>query len=199
MKLFDKWDTKGINYKDQGLYKYMNLEDKVIPHTFGSTNKESSRKIKINLVERLINKMMRSGQGKKKLSGKFIRHRNGCGKKEQIIKYVEDAFIYIEKTTKENPIQVLVTAVENAAPREDITKLQKGSITYTQSVDLAPVKRLDEALKNIALACFKETYKNRKESSIALAEEIINASKNDQKSFSVKRKDEIERIAQGSR
>jgi small subunit ribosomal protein S7 len=199
MKLFDKWETKSLNYKDQGLYKYMNLEEKVIPHTFGSTNKESSRKTRINLVERLINKMMRSGQGKKKLGGKYIRHRMGCGKKEQMIKTVDEAFDYIHKTTKENPVQVLVTAVEYSAPREDITKLKKGSITYTQSVDLAPVKRLDEALKNIALACFKNTYKSKKETHLALAEEIIDASKNDQKSFAVKRKDEIERIAQGSR
>jgi len=199
MKLFDKWETKGMNFKDQGLYKYMNLEEKVIPHTFGATNKEPSRKTKINLVERLVNKMMRSGQGKKKLSGKFVRHRMGCGKKEQTIQIVEQAFDYIHKTTKENPVQVLVTAVEYSAPREDITKLQKGSITYTQSVDLAPIKRLDEALKNIALACFKNTYKSKKDPAMALAEEIIDAAKNDQKSFSVKRKDEIERIAQGSR
>jgi len=199
MKLFDKWETTNISYRDPGLYKYMNLEEKIIPHTFGATNKESSRKTKINLIERLVNKMMRSGQGKKKLSGKFVRHRWGCGKKEQMLKTVEDAFEYIYKTTKQNPVQVLVTAVEYAAPREDITKLQKGSITYTQSVDLAPIKRLDEALKNIALACFKNTYKSKKETHIALAEEIIDAAKNDQKSFSVKRKDEIERIAQGSR
>ena len=199
MKLFDKWETKGINFKDAGLAKYMNLEDKVIPHTFGATNKEASRKTKINVVERLVNKMMRSGQGKKKLSGKFVRHRMGCGKKEQMLKVVEDAFEHIHKVTKENPVQVLVTAVEYSAPREDITKLQKGDITYTQSVDLAPIKRLDEALKNISLACFKNTYKNKKEPATALAEEIIDAAKNDQKSFSVKRKDEIERIAQGSR
>jgi len=199
MKLFDKWETKGINHKDAGLYKYMNLEDKIIPHSFGATNKEPSRKTKINVVERLVNKMMRSGQGKKKLAGKYVRHRMGCGKKELMLKAVEDAFDHIHKVTKENPVQVLVTAIEYSAPREDITKLKKGDITYTQSVDLAPIKRLDEALKNISLACFKNTYKNKKEPGAALAEEIIDASKNDQKSYSVKRKDEIERIAQGSR
>lgn len=199
MRLFDKWETNGINFKDAGLAKYMNLDDKIIPHSFGATNKEASRKTKINIVERLVNKMMRSGQGKKKLSGKFVRHRMGCGKKEQILKAVEGAFDQIHKITKENPVQVLVTAIEYSAPREDITKLQKGDITYTQSVDLSPIKRLDEALKNIALAAFKNTYKSKKDIATALAEEIIDASKNDPKSFSVKRKDEIERIAQGSR
>lgn len=199
MKLFNKWETNAINHKDLGLAKYINLNERIVPNSFGSTNNLANRKIKINVVERLANKMMRSGQGKKKLSGKFIRNRNGCGKKDQAIKTVEEAFDYIYATTKENPVQVFVQAIENSAPREDITKLQKGDITYTQSVDLAPIKRLDESLKNIALACFKNTYKTKKEPSIALAEEIIDASKNDQKSFAVKRKDEIERIAQGSR
>jgi small subunit ribosomal protein S7 len=199
MKLFNKWETTGIEFKDLGLKKYVCLDSRIIPHSFGNTNKESARKIKINVVERLINKMMRSGQGKKKLSGKYIRHRLGTGKKEQIIKFVDESFDYVHKTTKENPIQVLVRALENSAPREDITKLQKGGITYTQAVDVAPIKRLDEALKNIALAAFKNTYNNKVEPYKALSEEILLASKNDSKSYAIKRKDEIERIAQGSR
>jgi len=199
MKLFNKWETNAINHKDLGLAKYINLNDRIVPNSFGSTNNLANRKTKINVIERLANKMMRSGQGKKKLSGKYIRNRNGCGKKDQSIKSVEMAFDHIYAVTKENPVQIFIQAIENSAPREDITKLQKGDITYTQSVDLAPIKRLDESLKNIALACFKNTYKTKKEPHVALAEEIIDASKNDQKSFAVKRKDEIERIAQGSR
>ena len=199
MKLFNKWETTGIEYKDLGIQKYVNLEPRIIPHTFGNTNHKSNRKARMNLVERLINKMMRSGQGKKKLSGKFIRNRNGCGKKEQLLKAVEEALDYIYKTTKENPVQVLVRAVEFSSPREDITKLRRGAITYTQAVDVAPIKRLYEAIKNIALAAFKNTFKNKTETYKALAEEIIAASKNDQKSYAVKRRDEIERIAQGSR
>ncbi len=199
MKLFNKWDTTKIDFKDLGLKKYVCLELRILPQSFGNTNKESSRKSKINVVERLINKMMRSGQGKKKLSGKYIRHRLGTGKKEQIIKFVDESFDYIHKVTKENPVQIFIRAIENSAPREDITKLQKGGITYTQAVDVAPVKRLDESLKNIALATYKNTYNSKTEPYKALSEEIIAASKNDSKSYAVKRKDEIERIAQGSR
>ncbi len=199
MKIFNKWDTTNIDFKDLGIKKYVCLDLRVVPHSYGNTNNESSRKSKINVVERLINKMMRSGQGKKKLSGKYIRHRLGTGKKEQIIKFVDESFDYINKVTKENPVQVFVRAIENSSPREDITKLQKGGITYTQAVDVAPIKRLDEALKNIALAAFKNTYNSKVEPYKALSEEIILASKNDSKSYAVKRKDEIERIAQGSR
>jgi small subunit ribosomal protein S7 len=199
MKIFNKWETTGIEFKDLGIQKYVNLEPRIIPHSFGNTNHASVRKSKINIVERLINKMMRSGQGKKKLSGKYIRNRNGTGKKDLIMKGVDEAFDYINKITKENPIQVYVRALENSAPREDVTKLRRGAITYTQAVDVAPIKRLDEAIKNLALAAFKNTFKAKVEIYKALGDEIIAASKNDQKSYSVKRKDEIERIAQGSR
>ncbi|MFH0905801.1 MAG: 30S ribosomal protein S7 [archaeon] len=198
LKMFGKWDTNALVFKDSGVQQYMCVDPRIVPHTFG-IKKKAIEKAKVNLVERLINKMMRSGQGKKKLSGKFIRHRMGCGKKEQLIKAVDEAFDYINKTTKENPLQVLVTAIENSAPREDIIKLQRGSITYTQAVDVAPMRRLDEALKNIALAAFKNTYNNSEDVYKALADELIAASKADQKSYAVKRRDEIERIAQGSR
>lgn len=199
MLVFGKWTTNDIVSKDLGIAKYTCFKEKEIPHTYGANKSTLVEKAKIPVVERLVNKMMRSGQGKKKLSGKFLRGKYACGKKESMIKAVDLAFDHINKVTKENPLQVLVLAIENSAPREDIVRLQRGGITYNQAVDIAPIKRLDEALKNIALAPFKATYKTRKEMSTALAEEIIAASKNDQKSYAVKRRDEIERIAQGSR
>jgi small subunit ribosomal protein S7 len=197
--ILGKWTTNDVVCKDLGIARYISFKEKEIPHTFGVAKSTPSDKAKVNVVERLANKMMRSGQGKKKLSGKFIRGRNGCGKKDHMIKVVDEAFDQVFKATKLNPVQVFVDALENSAPREDIIKLQRGGMNYNQAVDIAPVLRLDEALKNIALASFKTTFKAKKDMSSALAEEIIAASKNDQKSYAVKRKDEIERIAQGSR
>ncbi len=199
MMILGKWTTNDIVCKDLGIARYISFKEKEVPHTFGVAKSTPSDKAKVNVVERLANKMMRSGQGKKKLSGKYIRGRNGCGKKDHMIKVVDEAFDQVFKSTKLNPVQVFVDALENSAPREDIIKLQRGGMNYNQAVDIAPVLRLDEALKNIALAPFKATYKAKKDMSSALAEEIIAASKNDQKSYAVKRKDEIERIAQGSR
>lgn len=197
--VFGKWTTNDLVCKDLGISKYINFKEKEVPHTFGVAKSTPLEKSKVSVVERLANKMMRSGQGKKKLSGKFIRGKYSCGKKELVLKSVDKAFDDINKVTKENPIQVLVQAIENSAPREDIIRLQRGGITYNQAVDIAPVLRLDEALKNLALASFKATFKTRKDIHTALAEELIAASKNDQKSYGVKRRDEIERIAHGSR
>ncbi len=197
--LFGKWSSEEVQIQDISLVKYINFEDKIIPHTFGKNTRKRLSKGTLNIVERLINKVMRSGQGKRKLSGKYIRGRKSCGKKLHAMKIVEDAFFIIENETKQNPLQVLVKALENSAPREDITRIKKGGIAYTISVDLAPLKRIDEALKNIALSAFASSFNKKVKASQTLAKELILASKNDSNSFSVKRKNEVERIAVSSR
>jgi len=197
--IFNKWDSEPVKIEDISLVKYINFEEKIIPHTFGKNTRKRFAKGAMNIVERLVNKIMRSGQGKRKLSGKYIRGRKSCGKKLQSMKIVEDAFIIIENETKQNPLQVLVKAIENSAPREDITRIKKGGIAYTLSVDVAPLKRIDESLKNLALAAFSSSFNKKVTAAQALSKELILASKNDSNSFSVKRKNEVERIAVSSR
>ena len=197
--LFNKWPTGDVEIRDLGLAKYINLDAKIIPHTFGKGNKRKFDKGNISIVERLVNKLMRSGQGKRKLSGKYIRGRNGCGKKLQAMQIIEDAFDKINFETKANPVQVLVRAVENSAPREDTTRLKRGGISYSLAVDIAPLRRVDDALKNLALAAFSSSFKNKLSAADALKNELIAAANNDSKSFSIKRKDEVERIAKSSR
>jgi small subunit ribosomal protein S7 len=199
LKLFDKWDTKEVKIHDISLAKYISLETPIIPHSFGMKTRKRFKKSELSIVERLVNKLMRSGQGKRKLSGKYIRNRQGCGKKFQTMEIVEQAFTSIEKQTKQNPVQILVNAIENSGPREDVTRIKKGGISYTQSVDVAPIKRIDESLKNIALATFAASYKNKKTASIALTEELMKAAKEDSSSMAIKRRDEVERIAKSSR
>lgn len=199
MKIYDKWQCSEVKVKDLSLAKYIGLEDRLVPHSFGTQAGKRYTKKAINIVERLINKMMRTGQGKKKLGGKFIRGRGIPANKLQVMKLVEDAFHIIEEKTKTNPIQQLVTAIENSSPREDVTRLKKGGIAYTESVDVSPIRRLDEAIKNIALAAFATSFDSPKKASEALAEEILLAAKNDSRSYAIRRKDEIERIAKASR
>ncbi len=198
-KVFGRWTVEGIEIKDPGLARYMKLETKYVPHTFGMHAKDKFGKAEVPVVERLINKIMRSGQGKRKLSGKFIRGRGGCGKKLQAMKIVKKAFEIVEQRTGKNPIEVLVRAIENSAPREDVTRFRKGGIIYSQSVDVAPLRRLDEALKNLALAAFANSFNTKKSAEEALAEELILASQGDIKSYAIKRRNEIERIAASSR
>jgi small subunit ribosomal protein S7 len=198
-KMFNKWDTSEVVVKDLSLVRYINLDTIIIPHTFGRKGQGRFAKANVNIVERLINKIMRSGQGKRKLSGKYVRGRGSCGKKMQAIQIVERAFEIVEKKTKKNPIQVLVDAVENAAPREDITRIKRGGVAYSLAVDVSPIKRLDEALKNIALAGFGNSFNKKVSAEEALAEEIIAAAAGDMKSSALKRKEEVERVARASR
>lgn len=197
--LFDKWSTKNVVVRDASLARYINLQPRRVPHTFGRGTRKRFERANLGLVERLVNKMMRSGQGKKKMSGKYIRGRKGCGKKLQAMRVVEGAFEKIEKQAKENPVQILVQAIENSGPREDTTRIKRGGISYTQAVDVAPLKRVDESLKNLALAAFASSFNKKVSAADALAKEIILAANEDGTSFSVKRRDEVERIAKSSR
>lgn len=198
-KLFGKWDVSGVKITDQSIAKYISLEPKTVLHSFGRGTRKRFEKINVNIVERLANKLMRSGQGKKKLSGKFMRNRLGCGKKMQALEIVEKALMQVEAKTKTNPVQVLVDAIENAGPREDTTRLKRGGVSYTIAVDVAPMKKIDEALKNLSLAAFASSFNKKKSAEDALAEEIISTAKGDNTSYSVKRRDEVERIAKSSR
>jgi len=198
-KVFGRWETDEIEVNDPGIAVYITKKAKTIPHSFGLMSRKKFGKAHMSIVERLINKVMRSGQGKRKLSGKFIRGRGSTGKKMQAMRIVEEAFEIIEKKTNKNPVAILVKAVENAAPREDVTRFRKGGIIYSQSVDVAPMRRLDESLKNIALAGFANSHRSKKSAAEALAEEIILASQGDAKSYAIKRRNEIERIAASSR
>ena len=198
-KLFGKWDTSGVVLKDQTLVRQISLSPRMVPHSFGKGTKRAYQKEKLNVVERLVNKVMRSGQGKRKMSGKYIRGRGSCGKKLQAIRIVEGAFEIVFEQTKENPVQILVRAVENAAPREDVTRLKKGGVAYSQAVDVAPLKRVDESLKNLALAGFYGSFNNNTSAAEALAKELIQASKDDSNAQSIKRRNEVERVALASR
>jgi small subunit ribosomal protein S7 len=198
-KLFNKWSFSDVIVTDLSLMRYVNLDPVVIPHSFGRKTRGRFEKANLNIVERLINKIMRSGQGKRKLSGKFIRGRGSCGKKVEAMTIVDKAFDIIEKQTKQNPIQVLVKAVENSSPREDVTRIKRGGVAYSLAVDVSPMKRLDEAVKNIALGGFGASFNKKVSAEQGLAEEIIAAANNDIKSSSIKRKDEVERIARASR
>ncbi|MCD6230057.1 MAG: 30S ribosomal protein S7 [Candidatus Diapherotrites archaeon] len=199
-RLFHKYDFSEVHVHDVSLQNYVGLDSVVIPHTHGRyTGDKQFRKAKLNIVERLVNKVMRSGQGKRKLKGKYIRGRNNTGKKLKAILIVESAFDMIYAKTKINPIQVYVDAIENAGPREDITVVRFGGISRQQSVDVAPLRRVDEAIKNIALAGFSESFKSKTTASEALANEIIRVSKNDPQSFSISRKNALERMARSAR
>jgi len=183
--LFGKYTFDDVVVHDRGLVKYINLRPVAVPHTGGRHVYTKFGKANVNIVERLINNMMRT--------------EHFTGKKIKAYKVVKEAFEILEKRAKKNPIQVLVDAIENAAPREEVTRLKYGGINVPKAVDVSPSRRLDIALRNIATGAVKASHKNRKSIAQCLAEEILMASRGDVNSYAVAKKDETERIAASAR
>lgn len=183
--IFGKYDMTQVVVNDGGLAKYMDLTPTNVPHSGGKHANRWFGKSKLCIVERLINNVMRTEKY--------------TGKKLKAYRAVSEAFDIIAQKTKENPVQVLVQSLENAAPREEVTRLQFGGISVPKAVDISPQRRLDIAIRNISNGCVKASFKNKKPIASCIAEELMLAAKNDMTSFSVAKKEEIERVAQSAR
>lgn len=199
-KIFGKYSTEGIEINDKSLENVISLSPILIPHSSGRYSRKSLGKMQVNIVERLTNKLMRGGTGEK-TSGKVIRTKGRMqGKKFKALKAVRDALEIVEKEKKENPIQVLVKALENSAPREDVTRVSYGGVSYQISVDVSATRRLDMALRNIALSALMGAFKNTKSLARSLADEMIYTAEGDvQKSYAIKKRNETERMARSAR
>ncbi|MBN2250549.1 MAG: 30S ribosomal protein S7 [Candidatus Altiarchaeota archaeon] len=198
IKLFGKWDYN-VEVKDEGIKQYISLNPVYVPITSGRLVGKQFGKSRMNIVERLANKLMRSGQGTKKVAGRFIRGGGATGKKQNALKTVKAAFEIIEKKTKTNPIQVLVNAIEKAGPAEETTVIIYGGIKYHQAVDVSAQRRVDFGLKYITLGAFATAFNSPKTIEECLADEIMWAANSDTKSYAIQRKEETERIARSAR
>ncbi len=198
VKLFGKYDYK-VEVIDPSLKRFVSLHPVEYPHSFARNANKQFAKAKVNIVERLANKLMRGGTGEK-LGGKIIRtHGKLQGKKQKVLKVVEEAFDAVASKTKQNPLQLLIKAIENSAPREEITRVKFGGTAYQVAVDVASQRRLDLALRNLTLAAITVAFKNKTSMGEALANEIELASRNDANSYSIKKKNDIERMAKAAR
>ena len=191
--LFRKWDTTEIEIKDLGLKTAISLKQIIMPLDFGRSALKRYNKGQVNIVERLANKLMHFGKKYAKNTG-----RQG-GKKHHSLNIVKTAFEIIHLKTGKNPVEVLVRAVENSAPNEDTTRIVYGGTVYHVSVDVAPLRRVDLALRFIADAIKEATFSNPKPIEEYIAEHLILAANNDPVAPSIKKKNELERVAQASR
>jgi len=191
--LFRKWDTTEIEIKDVGLKTAISLKQVIMPLDFGRSALKRYNKGQVNIVERLANKLMHFGKKYAKNTG-----RQG-GKKHHSLNIVKTAFEIIHLKTGKNPVEILVRAVENSAPNEDTTRIVYGGTVYHVSVDVAPLRRVDLALRFISDAIKEATFSNPKSIEEYIAEHLILAANNDPIAPSIKKKNELERVAQASR
>jgi len=184
-KLFGKWSFSGIEVKDLGLKRYVSLTPTYAPHSMGRHEHGRFRKAEVNIVERLVNNLMRPGPA--------------AGKKARAVNEVKNAFEIIGLRTGQNPIEILVRAVENAAPCEDTTRISYGGIVYHMAVDVAPLRRVDLALRLLTEGARKASWSNPRPLEECLADELISAANRDVKSYAISKRNEMERVARSSR
>ncbi len=185
IKIFQQWGTDDIEVTDPGLEKYLSVKSTLFPHSGGRHEHKRFRKSALNIVERLVNNMMRPG-------------RVG-GKKTKAIGIVRNALEIISLKTGKNPVEVLVRAVVNTAPAEDVTRIAYGGIVYPISIDISPQRRIDIALRFMTDGARQASFSNPKTVDECLAEEIMYAAQRDNRSFAVRKRDEMERVALASR
>ena len=194
-KIFDKYELKDIVIQDPGLRNVINLNPKLALKSHGR-NFQKFGQTKVNIVERLINKFAVAGHRGKK-------HRiilgSATGKYTRNAGIILEAFDIIEKKTNQNPVAVLVKAVENAAPRDEVTVIEYGGARYPQAVDVAPLRRVNLALKHIIHGASEKAFGKKKSIAQSIAEEIMMTADKNQESFAIKKKNESEKQADSAR
>jgi len=166
-KLFGKWSYVDLKIDDKSLEGYITfqpLKSQVFfPHTAGRYQQRAFRKVSCPFVERLVNSLMMHGRN--------------TGKKLMAIKIVKQALEIVSLMTGENPLQVLVKAIENGGVREDSTRIQVGGVIKRQAVDVAPLRRVNQSIYMMCFGARESSFRKIKTISECLAEEIMNCAK----------------------
>ena len=181
--LFGEWSIDDIEYNDPSTERYVTVTP--IAHTMGRHAAKQFQKSEISIVERLINRLMQTDEN--------------TGDKQKTMRITREAFEIVYERTGENPVQVLVRAVENSAPREETVRLKYGGISVPKAVDIAPQRRVDLALMFIAQGVYNDSFKSPVDAEDALARQLMGAANNDVGTYAVNQKEEKERVAAAAR
>ena len=194
-KIFDLYETEGIIVNDIGLKSVINLNPKLALKSYGR-NLQKFGQTKTNIVERLINKISVAGHRGKK--HKIILG-TSTGKYSKNAKIVLGAFKLIEEKTGKNPVEVLVRAIENSAPRDEVTTIEYGGARYPQAVDVSPLRRVNVALRLLTHGASEKAFNKKKNLAQGLSDEITLAAEGNQDSFAIKKRIESEKQADSAR
>jgi small subunit ribosomal protein S7 len=181
--LFGRWSTDEIKFSDPSTERYITLTP--IAHTMGRHADKQFKKSDISIVERFVNRLMRADEN--------------TGKKQMTTRLVREAFDTIHGRTGESPVQVLVRAVENSAPREETVRLKYGGISVPKAVDISPQRRVDQALKMLAEGVHSASFKSDIDAAEAVAQQLVGAANDDVGTYAVGQKEEKERVAAAAR
>ncbi|RLC27107.1 MAG: 30S ribosomal protein S7 [Deltaproteobacteria bacterium] len=194
--LFNKWDITEVRVKDAGLADKIGLNPVIVPRSGGRNTTISFHKSRMNIVERLVNRLMVPGHRGK-------RHKITSGrcssKTSKITLETEKALEKLEEKTKQNPVQVLVEAIENCALLEEVAAYRLGGIIARKAVITSPQRRLDLALRHLTQGIYKVTFSKKITLADAIADQVLAAYNKDPKCFAIQERQRMEKEAEGAR
>ncbi|MCH7568148.1 MAG: 30S ribosomal protein S7 [Nanoarchaeota archaeon] len=194
-KVFDLYDMDEVELSDVALKPYINLESKLLIKSQGR-NLWKFSSAKVHILERMANRIAVPGHVGKK--HKIITSW-GSGKYESNMKIVLDVLEMIKKRKKENPIQVLIRAIENCSPRDETTTIEYGGARYPQAVDVSPLRRINLAIRWLIQGSYQKCFGKKKKMYESLANEIMFASDGNMESYAMQKKNESEKQADAAR
>lgn len=194
-KIFDLYDISNVQIKDPAFKPYISFEGKILLKSHGR-NLERFAIAKTNVVERMANRLAVAGHVGKK--HKIITNWSS-GKYNRNMKTILQVLKIVEEKTKANPVQVLITAIENASPRDEITVIEHGGARYPQAVDTSPMRRINLAIRWMVQGSYAKSFGKKRKMADCLAAEIINASNASMDSYAMGKKNEAEKQADGAR
>ena len=195
-KLFDQYDVSEVEVKDPAFKPYMNLKTQLLVKSYGRRNSETQGITKVNIIERLANRVAVPGHVGKR--HKIITNWSS-GKYARNMKTVLETLAIIEKKTKKNPIQVFVNAIENGSPRDEITVIEQAGARYPQAVDVSPTRRINLVLRWLVWGAYAKSFNKKRKMSEALANEIMLAADGNMESYAMSKKNEAEKSADSAR
>lgn len=156
-----------------------------VPHTSGRYQVKRFRKATCPIIERLTNSMMRAGRN--------------SGKKNMAMQIVKKALDIIALVTGGNPIETILKAIANGGPREDSARTGSGGTAKKSSVDVSPMRRINLAIYMMTSGARKSSFRNIRSTAECLADEILATATMAPSSYTIRKKEEIERGAKANR
>lgn len=196
MLTFGKYDASEAEIGDDGLVRYINLQNILAPRSRGRHSDKMFYKADVPIVERLLNRMYVAGHRGNK---HYISSGHNTGDSEKIWKIIEKAFDEINEETGENPFQILVDAIENSSPTEEVVTYQRGGVRARKAVLVSPQRRVDLALRILVQGAYEDRLTESNDASSVLADELISAANGDDNVRAVREKERKEKEAEGAR
>lgn len=188
-KLFGKYAYDDLTVIDPTVESYIAIKTTkarvFLPHTAGRWQLRRFRKAQCPLVERLV--------------GSLAFHGRNTGKKIKAIRIVRQALEIIALQTGKNPLQALLDAICHGGPREDSMRVGSGGAVKRQAVDVSSFRRVNQAIYFLSTHARERAFKNGRNIAETLADEILQASRNNQNCATIRKKLEIERNAIANR